>query len=171
MRVAPLGAYFADDLDRTVVEATRSAEVTHAHPEGIAGAIAVSIAAAIAARDGARGVDLLRAVCDHVPRGYTRDGIEEAIGVDASETSVRAAATLGNGSGVTAADTVPFCLWIVAHRAASFEEALWETVAGLGDRDTTCAIVGGLVAARDGAASIPAAWRRAREPLPAWMRE
>jgi ADP-ribosylglycohydrolase len=46
MRVAPLGAYFADDLPTLVDQARRSAEVTHAHPEGVAGAIAVALAAA-----------------------------------------------------------------------------------------------------------------------------
>src|ERR1044071_4008548 len=48
MRVAPLGAYFADDLERCVEEARASSLVTHTHPEGVAGAIAVAIAAAIA---------------------------------------------------------------------------------------------------------------------------
>jgi len=48
MRVAPIGAYFADDLDRVVEQARRSAVVTHAHPEGVAGAIAVAVAAALA---------------------------------------------------------------------------------------------------------------------------
>ena len=37
----------------------------------------------------------------------------------------------------------------------SFVEAMWTTVAGLGDRDTTCAIVGGVPALRDQAAPIP----------------
>ena len=32
MRVAPIGAYFADDLEAVVEHAARSAEVTHAHP-------------------------------------------------------------------------------------------------------------------------------------------
>jgi ADP-ribosylglycohydrolase len=44
MRVAPLGADFADDLDELVRQAPASAEVTHAHPEGQAGAIAMTIA-------------------------------------------------------------------------------------------------------------------------------
>ncbi len=38
MRVAPLGAYFAGETDAVVEHARRSAEVTHAHPEGKAGA-------------------------------------------------------------------------------------------------------------------------------------
>lgn len=47
-------------------------------------------------------------------------------------------------------------------------QALWLTVGGLGDRDTTCAIVGGIVACYTGSAAIPPAWRDAREPLPPW---
>ncbi|MEO0934765.1 MAG: ADP-ribosylglycohydrolase family protein, partial [Cyanobacteria bacterium J06641_2] len=48
MRVAPLGAFFADDMDLVVEQAVKSAEVTHAHPEGIAGTVAVAVAAAFA---------------------------------------------------------------------------------------------------------------------------
>src|SRR5579884_2550114 len=40
MRVAPLGAWFAEDLEAVVHEARASAEPTHAHYEGQAGAIA-----------------------------------------------------------------------------------------------------------------------------------
>src|SRR5215831_12309714 len=49
MRVAPLGAFFADQpLSMVCDQARLSAEVTHAHAEGIAGAIAVAVAAALA---------------------------------------------------------------------------------------------------------------------------
>ncbi|MGZ4964479.1 MAG: ADP-ribosylglycohydrolase family protein [Limisphaerales bacterium] len=48
MRVAPLGAYWADDIGQLVSEAENSAKVTHSHAEGIAGAIAVATAAAAA---------------------------------------------------------------------------------------------------------------------------
>src|SRR5689334_1362408 len=50
MRVAPLGAWFHADLGAVAEQAALSAEVTHAHPEGIAGAIAVATAAALSAR-------------------------------------------------------------------------------------------------------------------------
>src|SRR5262245_39590128 len=46
MRVAPLGAYFADDLATAAREADASAEITHFHREARAGAIAVAVAAA-----------------------------------------------------------------------------------------------------------------------------
>ncbi|GAB4455215.1 MAG: hypothetical protein OHK0029_10950 [Armatimonadaceae bacterium] len=49
MGVSPLGAYFADDMDAVVQNAILSAEVTHIYHKGIAGAVAVAVAAAIAA--------------------------------------------------------------------------------------------------------------------------
>src|SRR5882672_5196872 len=143
MRVAPLGAFFADQpLEVVCNQARLSAEVTHAHAEGIAGAIAVAAAAALAwqkrGASGALGRTWIAAVRDAIPRGYTRDGVAEALDVPSDATIVEAARALGNGSGVTAPDTVPLCLWVVAHAPGGFEQALWHTVTALGDRDTTC---------------------------------
>ena len=63
---------------------------------------------------------------------------------------------------------MPFALWCAARHLDDDEEALGLTVSGLGDRDTTCAIVGGIVACYVGEEGIPVAWLQAREPLPAW---
>jgi hypothetical protein len=41
-------------------------------------------------------------------------------------------------------------------------------VSALGDRDTTCAIVGGIVALKVGYAGLPLDWRSARESLSDW---
>jgi len=171
MRVAPLGAFFADQpLEIVCNQARLSAEVTHAHVEGIAGAIAVAAAAALAwqrrGASGALGRTWIAAVRDAVPRGYTRDAVAEALDVPSDATIVEAARTLGNGSGVTAPDTVPLCLWVVAHASRGFEQALWHTVSALGDRDTTCAIVGGILALTSGRDGIPRHWLQSREPLP-----
>ncbi len=165
MRIAPLGAYFADDLDDVVREATASSEVTHAHPEGIAGGIAVAVATAHACRARALTPELFDVVLRAVPAGYTREAIEQAHALPASTSLVDAAVALGNGSGVTAPDTVPLCLWILAHHTSTFEDAMWLTVSALGDRDTTCAIVGGVAVCALGIEAIPSAWRAAREPL------
>lgn len=161
MRVAPLGAYFADDLDRCVEEARRSAEVTHAHAEGIAGAIAVAVGAALACRD-VPAVEWLERVRVRVPEGRVRERIDVALALPDRASTLEAARQLGTGREVAAFDTVPFCLWMAARHAADYEEALWQTVSVPGDVDTTCAIVGGIVALR---AEAPEAWRAAREPL------
>jgi ADP-ribosylglycohydrolase len=70
---------------------------------------------------------------------------------------------------VTAPDTVPFALWCAARHLGSYEDALWATVSGLGDRDTTCAIVGGIVVMSAGVRSIPAEWLEHREQIPSWV--
>lgn len=172
MRVAPLGAYFADDLDRVAEEAVLSATVTHTHPEAVAGAVAVALAAALAARhreDPAPDrADFLRAVAGRLEPSRVRSGLERAARLAPGTAPEHAAAMLGNGTLMSAQDTVPFALWAAAGHPDDLAEALWTTVAGLGDRDTTCAIAGGVVAARTGVAGAPEPWWASREPLPAW---
>lgn len=170
MRVAPIGAYFADSPENVVEHARRSAVVTHAHPEAVAGAIAIAAAAACAwqLRDAPipPPADFLERVLAQVPGGRVAAGIREARDLPPA-TSVHAAArALGNGTEISAHDTVPFVLWSAARRLDDYAEALWETASGLGDMDTTCAMVGGIVVMYTGLGSIPAAWRRNREPLP-----
>ncbi len=165
MRVAPIGAYFADDLDRVVTEAAASSLPTHMHPEAVAGAIAVAVAAALAGSTSLRGHALLEAVRVHVPESEVRRGIGEAIELGLVTNPEVAASVLGNGAKVSCPDTVPFSLWCASQHVDDMEEALWNTVAGLGDRDTTCAIVGGIVALRVGAERFPSFHDR-REPLP-----
>lgn len=163
MRAAPIGGYFWGDPERAASEANKAAEVTHAHLEGKAGAVAVAAAAALAPMKPAlRGKEYLTALAAYVPEGLTRAGIEEAMRIGPEEHA-RAASVLGTGAQIAAFDTVPFCLWVVAHHGFDYEQALWSTVAGLGDRDTTCAIVGGIVALN---ADIPEQWLDRCEPLP-----
>ena len=174
MRVAPLGAWFRDDPAVAGAQARLSALATHAHPEAVAGAVAVAVAAALAAasagQDAAPRADFLREVAAHVPDGDVRSRLLVAAGFP-DHTSVRhAASVLGSGKLISAPDTVPFALWSAAGHPDDLPEALWQTVAGWGDRDTTCAIAGGVVAARTGTEGVPAAWRQAREDIPSWSR-
>jgi ADP-ribosylglycohydrolase len=163
MRVAPLGAFFGGEPARAAKEAQQSAIVTHAHPEGQAGAIAIAVAASLCA-DGAppRGNEFLQAVAAHTPESETRSVLLRGQSLSPNNPE-GVARVLGSGYEISSQDTVPFALFAVAHFLDSYEEALWWTVAGLGDRDTTCAIVGGVVAL---VSPPPAAWIAAREPLP-----
>ena len=168
MRVAPLGAFFAEDLSTVVEQARRSAEVTHAHPEGQAGAIAVAVAAAWACKGTQEvpGQALLETVLRYTPDGDTKEGVQKALSLPFDSSVQTAVALLGNGSAITSRDTVPFSLWCAARHLGDYREALWSTVSGMGDLDTTCAIVGGIVALAAGESSIPGEWKRARETLP-----
>ncbi|MEU6167038.1 ADP-ribosylglycohydrolase family protein [Streptomyces tanashiensis] len=170
MRVAPLGAWHAVDLEVVAEQAARQSAVSHHHPEAVAGAVAVAIAAALATRS--RGMpaptrpDFLLAVAARLPDSDVRSGVRIAARMPA-HTSVRhAAEVLGSGYRMSGPDTVPYALWCAAGHLDDLHEGLWTTVAGRGDIDTTCAIAGGVIAARTGTAALPPAWHAAREPLP-----
>ncbi len=123
--------------------------------------------------------EFLEQVWQRTPASKVRTGIRKAIELPQDTSIAIAAATLGNGSEVTAQDTVPFALWVAARHLGSYEkalwaaashlgsyeEALWATVAGPGDRDTTCAIVGGIVVMSGGLGSTPKQWLKHREPI------
>lgn len=171
MRAAPVGAYFADDLGAVASEAARSAEVTHAHSEGVAGAVAVAVATALAHRAGAANEHpscdaLLDSIISWLPASEVRWGLRRARDLAPTVPMDLAAETLGNGSRLSAPDTVPFSIWCAVTHLDNFTEALWAAVGVLGDRDTICAIVGGIVAAKVGTRGIPDEWVRRREALP-----
>ncbi|MEV0430781.1 ADP-ribosylglycohydrolase family protein [Micromonospora sp. NPDC050495] len=177
MRVAPLGAWHADSVRRAADQARASAEVTHAHPEGIAGAVAVAVAASLAARarlDGDRPepARLLTAVAGLLePAGEVHRGIRRATAL-LGRPAVEVAEAVGNGSRITAPDTVPFSLWIAATLLHDYPAAIRVCVQAGGDVDTTAAIVGGVVAAYTGVGTpggVPEGWLAAREPLPRWL--
>ncbi len=173
MRVAPVGAYFAEDLAATAHHARLSAEVTHAHPEASAGAIAVAVAVALAwqARRGGKLPDrqeFLDQVLPHVPDSEVCSKIRLARDIEPGNPVRNAVLTLGNGSGNSAQDTVPFALWCAGEHLDNYEEAMWLTASGHGDIDTNCAIVGGIVVMHTGIECIPQKWLSCREPLPAW---
>jgi ADP-ribosylglycohydrolase len=168
MRAAPLGAYFADDLERCAEEARVSSLVTHTHIEAVAGAVAVAIAAAMAwqlkkSEDANRQRALFDAVLGHTPESKVRRGILLASTTSAEIPVADVARALGNGALVTAPDTVPFCIWMAAHHLDRFSEALGKTISVGGDCDTNAAIVGGIVALSAGRESIPVDWLQARE--------
>lgn len=169
MRSAPIGAYFADDYDRVIYEAKCSAEITHAHPDGKTGAVAIALAAAWLSREEnllkAGKHDLIAFVLKHIEHTDTYYRLLKSLEINFDVSPWAAAVALGNGSRVISSDTVPFCLWCAARHADSYANALWATVAGLGDRDTTCAIVGGIVAVSAGRESIPLEWLKAREHI------
>jgi ADP-ribosylglycohydrolase len=173
MRVAPLGAFFADDVNAAAEQAALSAVVTHAHEEAVAGAVAVAVAAAQAWRLGRARArpgrsEFLDLILPSIPESEVKSRVRRARDMGPDASLQFAVSILGNGSLVSALDTVPLALWCAGERLDDYEEALWLTVAALGDRDTTCAIVGGIVAAYTGLDGIPAGWLRAREPLPSW---
>jgi ADP-ribosylglycohydrolase len=192
MRIAPLSAYFAEDDYAAVAEQARlSAQITHAHPEGIAGGIAAAVAGAYAwkHRDHRADESVKRSMFDvvlaHTPASQVREGIERAalLMFDLSaEPEVRLldhgmttrafdvsivpiVRLLGNGSRITCQDTVPFCIWSAARHLDDYQSAMVNTIRVGGDIDTNCAIVGGIVALATDRDGIPKDWLADREEL------
>ena len=171
MRVAPLGAYFADDLDRVAEQAELSSVITHKHPEAVAGAIAVAVSAALAwncrnLKPTPAPDQFLCSVLRFVPESKVRSGIASASCISPNSSVLEAVSILGNGAEISAPDTVPFALWCAAKYLHNYEESLLSTARGGGDVDTNCAIVGGIVVLNTGTNGIPNCWRSTREQLP-----
>lgn len=165
MRVAPLGAYFADDYEHCWHEAVRSAQPTHAHPEAHAGAIAIAVAAAFACRLKVGKVareEFFPTLLKYTPMSVVKDGIMRAEKTPLTTLPRMAAVALGTGSRVICQDTVPYAVWCMAKNFDSYEEGVWDAIACLGDIDTMAAIVGGVVVLSS-KTPVPAAWLERRE--------
>ncbi|MCX4587866.1 ADP-ribosylglycohydrolase family protein [Streptomyces sp. NBC_01481] len=170
MRIAPLGAWYADDPEQATHQAEISSYTTHQHREAVVGAMAVAAAAALAADPaGPPGAeDLLDGVIALVPRSAVGAGLRRARDMLDYNDAGTVAAVLGSGRRTSAHDTVPFALWSAARSLGDFERVFWTTAQVGGDVDTTCAIACGVVAAGK-SGQPPAAWLAQTERLPQWV--
>ncbi|WP_435253256.1 ADP-ribosylglycohydrolase family protein [Streptomyces tendae] len=170
MRIAPLGAWYADDPEQATHQAEISAYPTHQHREAVVGAMAVAAAAALAADPAGppSAHTLLDGVIALVPKSAVGAGLRRARDMLDYGDAATVAAVLGCGRRTTAHDTVPFAIWSAARALGAYETAFWTTAQVGGDVDTTCAIVGGVVAAGR-AGAPPAEWAGRVEALPDWM--
>ncbi|MFJ8882060.1 ADP-ribosylglycohydrolase family protein [Streptomyces sp. NPDC102402] len=170
MRIAPLGAWYAHDPEQATHQAEISSYTTHQHREAVVGAMAVAAAAALVAAPGGPPApeDLLDGVVALIPRSAVGAGLRRARDMLDYRDAGTVAAVLGNGRRTSAHDTVPFALWSAARSLGDFEKAFWVTAQAGGDVDTTCAIVGGIVAAEPVGAP-PSDWLARTERLPDWV--
>ncbi|MEU7058780.1 ADP-ribosylglycohydrolase family protein [Streptomyces sp. NPDC046197] len=170
-RIAPLGAWYADDPEQATHQAEISAYPTHQHREAVVGAMAVAAAAALTAAPGGppSSEALLDGVIALVPaRSAVGAGLRRARDMLDYGDAATVAAVLGSGRRTTAHDTVPFALWSAARCLGNYEAAFWTTAKAGGDVDTTCAIVGGVLASGK-AGTPPAEWVQRTEALPDWV--
>ncbi|MEU0055661.1 ADP-ribosylglycohydrolase family protein [Streptomyces sp. NPDC006334] len=169
MRIAPLGAWYADDPEQATHQAEISAYPTHQHREAVVGAMAVAAAAALVGAPGGPPAPkaLLDGVIDLVPKSAVGAGLRRARDMLDYGDASTVAAVLGCGRRTTAHDTVPFALWSAARALGDYENGFWTTAQVGGDVDTTCAIVGGVLAS-DKTGAPPGAWVEQVEQLPGW---
>ena len=180
MRVAPLGAYMFDrEVDDIIKMATLQSEVTHCHPEGIAGSVAIALLARGVASviDKRNGKDdytpiwrskIYRFLTEFVPYGQVREGIKKAAELPIDTPTDKLIEILGNGTHVTCQDTIPLCVFLTVralteyNRSEMYEKVMIETCQCFGDVDTNCAIVGGMIGI---ISPPPAKWVRYCQPM------
>jgi len=176
MRVAPIGGYFADDLQAVVHHSRQSSLVTHTHPQAIDGAITIALATAIAhqlahSQQQPMFDNYWQPLLNLIPSGEIKQKLIQASELQ-DQTSPEAAATLlGNGRDISALDSVPFAVWCTYQFLDSYEDALWNAISVGGDADTIGAMVGGIVASYGGLKDIPSEWLTRRETLPNWIKD
>lgn len=142
MRVSPV-AWAAESLSQCLSLAKASAEVTHDHPDGIAGACCVA-GAVYLARTGADKEAIRDHVTRYYPLNFTLDEIREAYQFD-----------------VSCAGSVPQAMEAFLE-AADFEDAIRGAVSIGGDSDTIACMAGAVAAAFYG---IPRDIREAAFPF------
>ncbi len=133
MRVSPIGWWFYNRED-VLSEATKTAECTHNHPEGIKGACTVALAIMLAnkMRQEKGEVDVAAL-------------LEECVRFSGYNIDIRREAVL-NRFDETCQGTVPVALWIIG-QSNSFEDSIRRAVSLGADADTLGAIVGGIAEA------------------------
>ena len=135
MRVSPVGFAF-DTINEVLEEATRSAKISHDHPEGVKGAQATALA-----------VFLARTTRD---RGQIRVEISDRFGYDLSRSveGIRPTYTFD----VSCQGSVPEAI-ISFLESDSYEDAIRNAISLGGDSDTLACITGGIAEAYYG--SVP----------------
>lgn len=149
MRASIIGAYFYDNIEQLKTNAELSCEVTHANKEAIEGTKAVALAAAFTVQE-KLGLaefgqqEFIRSIQNEMDDSDMKSKLNKVLYLDGNPGIEMLVQTLGNGVKMTAQDTVPLIIWMLSRYRNNFQECLWNTVAALGDRDTTCAIAGGV---------------------------
>lgn len=163
MRVCPIGAYHFDNLQTVKYLATKSAEITHSNIEAVTGAVAIAVGTALTTQmkfDNSilTPPEFIDKILMELSDSDTKSKISKSKSVPYSYQIETVKSILGNGTNMTSQDTVPFAIWCTAHNLESFEEGLWKAVSILGDRDTICAMVGGMSIMSSKTENIPNTW-------------
>jgi ADP-ribosylglycohydrolase len=170
MRASSIGAFYFDNFQIVKELAIRSAEITHSSIEAITGAIAIATGTAITTKMKIEGivlspVEFIDGVLNQLPDSDTKSKISKSKSVPYNYHIETVKSILGNGTNMTSQDTVPFTIWCTAHNLENFEEGLWKAVSILGDRDTICAMVGGMTIMSSKDENIPKSWMDSVEEI------
>lgn len=175
MRAAPIGLFFADDIDAMVRVAAAQSALTHRHPTGIASSAAAAAAVAYVVRE--QKLDgILAFTRECVARLHTDRLIEvgcspdlaDAIGVSemlASLDEIQAVKDTESddpcallGGAWIGEEAVATALWCVLRAKGSYRESVLRGANSSGDSDSIACIAGSIAGALVGLSGIEASW-------------
>ena len=157
MRAPVIGLFFADDNEDGIASAaSRSAAVTHAHPEGREGAVLIALATAFAYND-MNSHEILSRLTQRTGFPLLSSRLRTASTWVHADTRVqprKVAAELGNG--ITAVDSVVTAIYLALRfRNGTFNELLEFTIKLRGDVDTIAAMAAAIWGAARGKDALP----------------
>lgn len=155
MRSAPFGVYYRDDLETLIKVVKIDNAITHASDEAEAGAVAIALAAAYAARNETE--DLLEKIYPHLPDCKVKKTIYSLGTLVSSPYIPPAQALQVLGTKADVRETVPSALYCFL-KFSEYHQAVETAIRAGGDTDTTAAIVGALFGAKLGMEAINGAF-------------
>lgn len=166
MRAPVLALFFARDRDGLLAAVRSSAQVTHAHPLGIEGAVLIALAACVLleGRSAAQVLDAVQTECSAPQLSERLKTVRSWVESQEMPSPRKVATTLGNG--ITAATSCPTALFVaLRHMKSSFEAMMEFTIACRGDVDTIGAMAGALWGIVNGAERLPQVRLEARDTI------
>ena len=152
MRVAPLGVFFASDLQKVAQQAAESSALTHFHEIGVDGTVLLAIAAALAALSADQPfnrIEFLKRLRMFAKTEEFQWQIEHAMKLAAMDSLV------AFGNSLEAHRSVMTSILCFAGSPDDFGSAVSRAIGQGDDVDTLAAMTGALVGARLGIDAIP----------------
>lgn len=155
MRAAPFGVYFRNDL-RTLIEVCKvDSAITHVSEEAEAGSLAIALTTAYAINGDTD--NLLSKLGEFLPESKVRTAIYSLDSLIDNPDITPAQALRFIGTKADVRQTVPAALYCFL-KFRAFGNAVEAAIRAGGDTDTTAAIVGGMIGARDGTMDMYGNW-------------
>ncbi|MGB0717323.1 MAG: ADP-ribosylglycohydrolase family protein [Phycisphaerae bacterium] len=157
MRVAPIGLYFHEDLERVVDVAQASATITHGHTTGIAAAAGGALAVALCIRETPPDqlLDEILARSSHLDADYARklEQLKSVVHLEPDE----AMAELGDAW--VAEEALANGLYCFLRSPEDYRATALTAANTEGDSDSIGTIAGSVSGAYNGVSAIPKPWR------------
>jgi poly(ADP-ribose) glycohydrolase ARH3 len=165
MRIAPLAAFYHNDLTMLREVAYRSSQITHSHMLGKEGAalqaLAVALAVGLEPGKNFRPKEFSSRLVELSQHEAYKEKLRNVGILLGEEDKSKAVAGLGNG--VEAFNSVPTAIYSFVSHPDSFKDVVLFAVSLGGDTDTIAAMAGAIAGAYLGVDAVPDKWREKLE--------